>query len=393
MNRRDFMQRSTLAGAAALATSAVPLLAGCTSVAARRGGIARAYAAPDISFASDDCSLPPVNVSAEREIRTVVGLRPFRPSGFVVRAERLGDTLVVHNYGHGGAGITLSWGTSKLAVDIGAPGYRGSVAVIGCGAVGLANARLLQEAGFDVTIYTKAMPPETTSNIAGGQWFPAFVADSQRRTDAFNQQLLAAASYAYRRYQIMVGPRYGVRWMRNYLCGHHAFNPNGDASGQGLLHELLPENRMLAPEQHPFSGYEFVRRYDSLIIEPPVYLAAMLDEFRIAGGRIVVREFADRAALQALPEKLVFNCTGLGAKALFDDAELTPVKGQLTFLLPQPEVQYATIAGDLYMFSRSDGILLGGTHEEGVWTLEPDLERKQQIIAGHKAFFDSFRRC
>jgi len=119
----------------------------------------------------------------------------------------------------------------------------------------------------------------------------------------------------------------------------------------------------------------------------------MLDEYRIAGGHIVLREIGDRASIQALPEKLVFNCTGLGAKALFDDEELTPVKGQLTFLLPQPEVQYATIAGDLYMFSRSDGVLLGGTHEEGVWSLEPDLERKKEILAGHKAFFDSFRRC
>jgi len=393
MNRRHFMHRTGLIGAGALASSALPLLGGCAAAALRSGGVQRAYSAPDTSFVADGCSLPPVRVSAEREIRTVVGLRPFRPSGFVVGAERLGDTLVVHNYGHGGAGITLSWGTSKLALDIGAPGHRGGVAVLGCGAVGLANARLLQEAGFDVTIYTRAMPPETTSNIAGGQWFPAFVADPQRRTDAFNQQLLAASTYAYRRYQIMVGPHFGVRWMRNYLLGHHAFTPGGDSSETGLLHELLPENRMLAPEEHPFSGYEFVRCYDSLIIEPPIYLAAMLDEFRIAGGRVVVREIADRAAIQALPEKLVFNCTGLGAKALFDDDELTPVKGQLTFLLPQPEVQYATIAGDLYMFSRTDGVLLGGTHEEGVWSLEPDLQRKQEILAGHKAFFESFRRC
>ena len=94
-----------------------------------------------------------------------------------------------------------------------------------------------------------------------------------------------------------------------------------------------------------------------------------------------------------MPEKLVFNCTGLGAKALFDDAELTPVKGQLTILLPQPEVQYAVIPGDTYMFPRSDGIVLGGTHEEGEWSLEPNLERKQQILAEHKAFFESFRRC
>ena len=42
-----------------------------------------------------------------------------------------------------------------------------------------------------------------------------------------------------------------------------------------------------------------------------------------------------------------------------------PVKGQLTILLPQPEVQYAAIARDTYMFPRSDGIVLGGTHEEG----------------------------
>ena len=353
----------------------------------------RDYAAPDISFPGNACGLPPVHVSADREIRTVVGLRPFRPSGFVVRAEPLGDTLVVHNYGHGGAGITLSWGTARLAVDIGAPGRSGRAAVLGCGAVGLANARLLQEAGFDVTIYTKAMPPETTSNIAGGQWLPAYLSDPARRTEAFNRQLLAAADYAYRRYQIMVGAKFGVRWMRNYFLSHHEFNEHGNIGDDSPLRGMLPEYRKLAPDEHPFRGFEFVRQADTLIIEPPVYLAAMLDEFRIAGGRIVVRELADRAAIAALPEKLVFNCTGLGAKALFDDAELTPIKGQLTILLPQPEVQYAVTPGDLYMFPRSDGILLGGTHEEGVWTLDPNLERKAEIVAAHKAFFDSFRRC
>lgn len=58
----------------------------------------------------------PVNVSRERVIRTVVGLRPFRPSGFVVRAESLGDKLLVHNYGHGGGGVTLSWGCAEEVV-------------------------------------------------------------------------------------------------------------------------------------------------------------------------------------------------------------------------------------------------------------------------------------
>ena len=97
------------------------------------------------------CRLPPVRVSRDRVIRSVVGLRPYRPSGFRVEREQIGDTAVVHNYGHGGGGITLSWGSSKLAVDLGAPGHVGSVAVLGSGVIGLTTARMLQDEGFEVS--------------------------------------------------------------------------------------------------------------------------------------------------------------------------------------------------------------------------------------------------
>jgi D-amino-acid oxidase len=45
------------------------------------------------------------------------------------------------------------------------------------------------------------------------------------------------------------------------------------------------------------------------------------------------------------------------------------------------------------MFPRSDGILLGGTHENGVWSLEPDPAARRRILDGHRQFFDSYRRC
>ncbi len=393
VNRREFLRQSGLLGASIASIAPLSIISGC---AARKPGISnvrRIYTPPDLSFTRSACGLPPVHVSPEREIRTVTGLRPFRPSGFVVKAEKIGDTLVVHNYGHGGGGITLSWGTSKLAVDLGAPGHTGPVAVLGSGAVGLATARLLQEAGFAVTIYTKALPPETTSNIAGGQWFPFSVSAEEKRTESFNQQLLAAAQYAYKRYQIMTGPRFGIRWMRNYFPSHHPFSETSDIGQQSMLRPMLPEFRDLAADEHPFTGYNFVRQFDTLLIEPPIYLAAMLDEFHLSGGAVKVVEIPDREAITKLPEKLVFNCTGLGAKKLFQDEELTPIKGQLTFLLPQPEVQYAACPSGIYMFPRSDGILLGGTHEEGVWSLEPDVAKKQEILSRHKAFFDDFRKC
>src|SRR5262245_33988285 len=81
--------------------------------------------------------LPPVHVSRDRIIRIDVGLRPFRPHGFRVAREQMDAKTIVHNYGHGGGGITLSWGTSKLALDLGYDSAQTDYAVLGCGAVGL----------------------------------------------------------------------------------------------------------------------------------------------------------------------------------------------------------------------------------------------------------------
>lgn len=373
MDRRNLLKGIALTGASALLTS-------CATKKIKA-------AIPGVSC------LPRVNVSADRITRTICGLRPYRPSGFVVRAEKLDDTLVVHNYGHGGAGITLSWGTSKLAVDLGAQGHTGPVAVIGCGVVGLSTARLLQDAGYSVTIYTKDLPPNTTSNVAGGWWFPVTLSEPQFRTAAFNEQFMAACKFAYERYQIMLGSHYGVRWTRTYLLNNSAFNEEGYFGKQSVLRPFMPEYRDLVPDETQFTGYKYMRQLDAMLIEPPIYLPAMMADFRLAGGKIEVREFHDSSAITQLPEKLVFNCTGLGAKTLFNDQELVPVKGQLTFLLPQPEVEYSVIPEGLYMFSRRDGILLGGTHDRGNWSLDVDTTVRDQIVGRHKQFFDGMRAC
>ena len=101
-----------------------------------------------------------------------------------------------------------------------------------------------------------------------------------------------------------------------------------------------------------------------------------------------MRDFPDARALLTLRENLIFNCTGLGARTLFNDEELIPVRGQLTFLLPQPEIDYMTVGpGDIYMFPRRDGILLGGTHERGDSNLEPDPESIKRILRESAALF------
>jgi glycine/D-amino acid oxidase-like deaminating enzyme len=357
-------------------------LAGAAAVAVAPGCATRRYEV-----------LPPprrrftrVEVSAGRVIRTVAGLRPYRPSGFVLRAEKLGDTLLVHNYGHGGGGVTLSWGTARLAVDELArwSGAQTPAAVVGCGAVGLATARLLQRRGAAVTIYARDVPPNTTSNIAGAQWGPFSVFERGRTTAAFDEQFTRAARLSRRLFQDLPFRDFGIRWIENYSLSDSPPPPPA-------LPELYPDTVDLGPRDHPFPA-RYARRFTTMLIETSIYMRALLGEFLAAGGRLVVRELGDRSALAALAEPVVFNCTGLGARNLLGDEELTPAKGQLTFLLPQPDVDYITLPGNgLYMFPRSDGILLGGTFERGNWTLEPDLEAEKRVLEGHRRFFEAMR--
>jgi len=337
---------------------------------------------PRNPIAATEGCLPPVEVDSSRIIRNVVGLRPYRASGFVVREERVGETRVVHNYGHGGAGITLSWGSSRLAVDFGLQGHNGPVAVIGAGIMGLTTARLVQETGLPVTVYTAALPPDTTSNIAGGQWHPFGHFRENSVTPEWRRQYLAAADYSWRRFQLMVGDDYGVRWLPTYTERRTPEQP--------LLPTFPPVNRVLAAREHPFPVENLVR-YDTLYVETGRFLRQLMREIQIAGGRIEQRRFASPSEVAALPERLVFNCTGLGARDLFGDAELRPARGQLAVLLPQPEVRYAFTGEAGYMFPRADGILLGGTFQLDNWNLEPDPATTDRIIAAHRGLFTRFR--
>ena len=132
-----------------------------------------------------------------------------------------------------------------------------------------------------------------------------------------------------------------------------------------------------------YFGYKFVRHYSTMLIEPQTYLNRLLSDFYVAGGKVVVKEMHDRRELLRLPERVIFNCTGLGARALFDDKKLGPVRGQLEILIPQPEVDYVYLSSG-YMFPRHDGIVLGGTFDHDDWSLEPRADQRDWILGTHK---------
>ena len=60
-----------------------------------------------------------LNIDKPGVLAERVGLRPFRRSGVRLERDRFRDgRTVIHNYGHGGAGFTLSWGCAHEVLNM-----------------------------------------------------------------------------------------------------------------------------------------------------------------------------------------------------------------------------------------------------------------------------------
>jgi len=355
--------------------------------------------------------LAPVQASWDRVLRTTVGLRPHRDAGFVLRAERFGDKTLIHDYGHAGAGMSLGLGCGAMVADFAQQASGRRAAVIGCGSPGLTAARQLQRRGFEVTIYAMTVPPNTTSNMSLAGFTPTTaLVNRDRRTPEWDAQFVRAAEISYRELQLMVGRTYGVYWMDSYNATDTPTSGTGRGGGRGgegrgnyatdadLVPESLRPNRfreLLGPGEHPFPTKYAVRTL-ALSIEPSIYLDALVRDFLAFGGRIVIRKFDAPRDLMTLAEPVVVNCTGLGSYTLFDDKELVPVKGQLTALVPQREIDYRaggpTSSGvNATMNSRSDGLIVGNLQDPGNWSLEPDEDVRQRNVDAAIEFFSAMR--
>ena len=386
------MDRRTLLSNAGLALAGLGLSA-CASKT--KAAVAPAAAAPRRPMVH----LPLVRVSADRVIRATVGLRPHRPSGFVLKDARFDQKTVLHNYGHGGSGMSLSWGTATMVADMAMAHGERRAAVLGAGVVGLTTARMLQRRGFAVTVYTDRVPPDVTSNWSLAAWTPTSgLVEFSKRTPEWGTQLVQAAEIAYRQLQFMAGPRYGISWITNYAPTESAESARGENAL--LPRHLQSEQVLLQPGEHPFPTTYCIERPE-LRIEPNIYLPALMDDVVTFGGRFVIRKFETTRDVMALSENLIVNCTGLGARTLFGDEELMPLKGLLVLLPAQDEVKYSTSGGVnipasqrglfIHMMPRTDGIVLGGTSERNVWTTDVNEAEKARIIENHVALFKSMR--
>jgi glycine/D-amino acid oxidase-like deaminating enzyme len=311
--------------------------------------------------------LAPLRASIERVFDISVCLRPFRPGGPRLDAEQVGDTLVVHNYGHGGSGWSLSWGSSAIAVGKALAGSPRALAVLGCGPLGLTSALLAQSAGIPVTIYARELAPEVASMRATGTFTPhSRIALADVVDPGFGDKWEQMARTSLKRCGTLLGlPGEPVRWIDRYSVNNglprvpppartNDVTPLRFAEYEDRLADVMPGAEELPATATPFGVP--VQRQPNLMFNLASYAHTLLTMFRLAGGRMERREFHSAAELAQLPEKTVVNCTGLGAQALFGDATLVPVRGQIAWLIPQREFDYAVYHRAVNVVPRSDGI-------------------------------------
>ena len=364
---------------------AAAVLGACTSMGSRRAPLA-----------ASPVQLPPVRISADRIIKITVCTRPFRAQGPRLDVEQIGAKTVVHNYGHGGSGWSLSWGSSTIAVRNALASGPRQVAVIGCGALGLTSATLLQRAGAQVTIYAKELPPQTRSTFATGSWTPdSRICLKSQATPAFKQLWQQMARTSYLAYTNLLGlAGTPVEYIDNYdltdipYAQAMAQQPADSVQLADLQQELIPElmtqPRDLAPGTHPFQ-IPYARLDTQMMFNITAYQRLLVGDFVANGGKFVITEFHTPEDFSRLNESVLINCTGYGARALLGDQSITPVRGQVARLIPDAAVHFGWTYRNVLFLPRRDGFLVQayGADSKG-WnddTIIPDRAEAEDAVA------------
>lgn len=341
-------------------------------------------------------TLVPLLTDPQRISHITVCTRPFRPEGPRIEAEAFGDKRLVHNYGHGGSGWSLSWGSAVLARDLALSGGPDAIAVIGCGALGLTTALTILRSGVPVSIYAAERTPHTRSARATGIWSPdSRIAAEDQAAPGFPALWEAMARVSWAEHLTRIGlDGEPVKFIDQYnLYDRPARSAIGPQAAPGRVNfahyadrieDLGPGSRRLSGQENPFPVAS-ASRFPQMTFNVAEYARQLTEAFLMEGGRMVQRTFHTPADLLTLHEPVVVNCTGYGARALFGDDSLVPVRGQIGWLVPQPEVNYGLYYRRITMVPRADGIVIqangaGGMVGYGIEDETPDPAETHEAL-------------
>ncbi|MFI6406778.1 FAD-dependent oxidoreductase [Streptomyces sp. NPDC050548] len=245
-------------------------------------------------------------------------------------------------------------------------GVSGEVIVVGGGVIGLTTAVVLAESGARVRVWTRESVELTTSAVAGALWWPYRIEPEALVGEWALQSLGVYEELAARPEET------GVRMVEG-------------VQGGTRLDELGPWARRVPglreARAEEFAGGGLWARLP--LIDMSTHLPWLRERFLRAGGTV---EEASVTDLTEVPAPVVVNCTGLDSLDLVPDRSMRPVRGQLV-VVENPGITTWFTSVDhtadtsTYFFPQPGGLILGGTAEDGAWSMTPDPATAEAIIA------------
>lgn len=240
--------------------------------------------------------------------------------------------------------------------------------MIGCGVSGLTTGLCLLEAGHNVRIWAKDLPPSTTSNVAAAVWHP-FKAYPPEKVTAWGRE-------TWQKFQALQSVAESGITMRTFI--EVLSTPGSDPWWMPAVEDFRHASKTELPPGY-LDGYV----YTTPVIDTRVYLEYLMHEFVARRGEVfqhTVRHL-EEAFAQA---SVVVNCSGLGAKELVGDTDLRPAKGQVVRVkqngFARVMVDETNSNGLTYIVPRLHDIVLGGTYEEGNGQGDIDPDVTQAIL-------------
>jgi len=242
------------------------------------------------------------------------------------------------------------------------------IGVVGCGIIGLTSALRLQEAGHEVQIFARELPPWTTSNKAAAVWEP-YAAEPKDKVREW-----AARSYAVYQ-QESTDERSGVEPIELIAVARK------ELPDPFWLRPEYPFRRLTSPELPLGFTEGFAVKVP--FIHSGIYLDHLVRRFAAAGGDIELRTLRSLAEIADRVDLLV-NCSGLGARELVGDGDVFPIRGQLAIVAPTKPVRFLvddhSHADPVYVFPRDGVAILGGSAEHGAENMDEDIATRARIL-------------
>ena len=251
--------------------------------------------------------------------------------------------------GRAGSAGTRQSPNHATSHDPGMMNSRADVVVVGSGVIGLTTAVLLAEAGWGVRVLARDLPADTTSAAAGAMWGPYLVEPRDR--------VHAWAIHSLRTFTSLAGARStGVRLVTGIEASRTITEPPEFLT-------MLDDVGACGQDELP-AGFTIGWRYTVPLIDMDLYLPYLQARLTAVGGTLHQHPITDlgQAASQA---PIVVDETGLGARDLVGDADLTPIRGQLIDMDNPGITEFFTEDTGwspdlLHLYPHGDRLIVGG---------------------------------